>query len=263
MNKDMLLWIILPAFVYYIQSVNAYSFQSDQAYHTENKTWKAASAICGENGLLEFDKNVLQNIAVLQNKEFWIRMAIYRIATPWIESMGCYSVPDGQEITTRPSIVLCQKKCASYQFFGYSESTGYCFCQESKSSSRSISNCIDNIDSKYYFVYKVFTGQVSDNGDGNCTTLKCTTGSNGLKSANCNDATDNGRISICHNGLAVGWSIPYSASKHFCLERFQLLLPPDYCQTNRLEGIRSWTNVFRAETEAKLIEDKSINNMKL
>ncbi|CAG2200830.1 unnamed protein product [Mytilus edulis] len=165
MDKDMLLRIILPVFVYNIQSVNAYSFQSDQAYHTENKTWKAASAICGENGL-EFDENVLKNIAVLQDKKFWIGMAIYRIATPWIESMEnnkiYFTNPYGMKY------VLSENKRNKYR--------------------QTHQNQMANA---------VFTGQVSDNGDGNCTTLKCTTGSNGLKSANCNDATDNGRISIC------------------------------------------------------------------
>ncbi|XP_052059256.1 uncharacterized protein LOC127699905 [Mytilus californianus] len=249
----MLLWTILLVFVIDIQSVNAYSLQSDQAYHTDRKTWKAASEICSKIGL-EFDEKVLTNIAVLQEKEFWIGMAIYHIATPWIESMGCYSVPDGQEIKKSPSIVLCQKQCVSYQFFGYSESTENCFCHQIKSSSHNISNCIDNIDSKYSFVYKVYTGHVSDNGDGKCTTLLCSIGGNGLKSANCNDITDTARASRCNDGIIVGWGKPYSTGKQVCLERFQLLLPPDtYCQLNHIfEGIPSWTNVFRAETEAKL-----------
>ncbi|XP_076083819.1 uncharacterized protein LOC143054680 isoform X2 [Mytilus galloprovincialis] len=256
MNKDMLLWIILLAFINDIQSVNAYSFQSDQAYHTDNKTWKAASDICGENGL-EFDEKVLMNISVLQDKEFWIGMAIYSIATPWIESIGCSSVSDGQEIKKSPSIVLCQKQCLLYQFFGYSESTKNCFCQQIKRSFQHISNCIDNIVSKYSFIYKVYTGHVSDNDGGDCTTLFCSVGGNGLKSVNCNDIQDSGRTSRCNDGSIVGWGKSYLRSKQLCLERSQLLLPPlTYCRrkNHTYEGIPSWTNVFRAEFEAKLTQ---------
>lgn len=66
-------------------------------------------------------------------------------------------------------------------------------------------------------------------------------------------------VIICYlfqdNGYRAGWGNPYLTSKQMCLERFQLLLSPDtYCKTKEhtLEGIRSWTNVFRSETEAKL-----------
>lgn len=67
------------------------------------------------------------------------------------------------------------------------------------------------------------------------------------------------------NGYIVGWGKPYLTSKQMCQERFQILLPPEtYCQSNihTVESIRSWTNVFRAETEAKLTQGKTINNMK-
>ncbi|XP_052086599.1 uncharacterized protein LOC127723923 [Mytilus californianus] len=249
MAEDML-WIILLACVLDIKSVIAHSFPSDRAIHTDSKTWKAASFRCGNNGL-EFDKKTLKNIAMLQDKEFWIGMAIYRISTSWIEILGTKH---------GPSIVSCQKQCESYQFFGYSESTKKCFCQHNKDNERNsynISGCIEENDSNYSFVYKVFTGHVSNNGDGECTTLFCKTGSNGLKSANCNDDTNTARISRCNDGYKVGWGKPYLTSKQLCLERFQLLLPPEtYCQTNNhtFEGIPSWTNVFRAKTEAKLIK---------
>lgn len=51
----------------------------------------------------------------------------------------------------------------------------------------------------FFFIlpYVVYTGHVSDNSDGKCTILYCNPGGNGLQSVNCNDTTDNGRISRC------------------------------------------------------------------
>ncbi|XP_071144025.1 uncharacterized protein [Mytilus edulis] len=190
-----IMWMTLFAFVRNMECVKAHNFPSDPAYHADRQTWQVASDRCGNNGL-EFDERVLRNIAILQDKEFWIGIAIYRITTPWIETIGCYEMPDGPEIKKSPSIVLCKKRCETYQFFGYSESTENCFCQHNESSSFNLSHCIDNNDSKYSFVYKVFTGHVSDNGDGKCTTLSCRPGSNGLKSADC-DASDYLRSSRC------------------------------------------------------------------
>ncbi|CAG2200831.1 unnamed protein product [Mytilus edulis] len=250
MNK-MIQWILLFAFVIDM-CVNANNFSYDQAYHTERKTWKAAFVECGSNGL-EFDENVLINIDVRSDKEFWIGMAIYRVTTPWIEVLGCYAEPSGKEVFKTPSIVLCQKQCETYPLFGYSELTESCFCQHNENSSFT-SECRDTHYSHFSFVYKVYTGHVSDNDDGECTTLFCSVGDNGLKSAHCNDTTDSGRI---NNGYIVGWGKPYLTSKQMCLERFQLLLPPEtYCQSNihTVESIRSWTNVFRAETKDKLTQ---------
>ncbi|CAC5400086.1 unnamed protein product [Mytilus coruscus] len=184
-------WIIL--IVINIKCVNA---KYAQAYHIERKTWTAASDEC-DSKELEFDENVLMKTDVLWDKEFWIGMAIYRVTSPWIEVLGCSAVPDGEEVKKSPSIVLCQNQCQSYQFFGYSESTGNCFCQHYESSWFNISGCIDNNESKYSFIYKAYTGNVSDNGNGKCTTLFCNTGANGLKSANCNDSTDFARTSRC------------------------------------------------------------------
>lgn len=67
------------------------------------------------------------------------------------------------------------------------------------------------------------------------------------------------------DGYKVGWGKPYLTSKQLCLERSQLLLPPEsYCQRNKhqTEGILSWTNVYRAETEAKLTKGNIIKNVK-
>ncbi|CAC5387694.1 unnamed protein product [Mytilus coruscus] len=82
-----MLWIILLACVIDIKSVIAYSFPSDQAYHTERKTWKVASERCGNNGL-EFDEKVLKNIPIQQDNEVWIGKNIYRLNTSWIEILG-------------------------------------------------------------------------------------------------------------------------------------------------------------------------------
>lgn len=62
-------------------------FVYDQVYRPEQKTWKAASAECGRNGL-EFDEMVLKDIDELLDEEFWIGLAIYVITTPWIEILG-------------------------------------------------------------------------------------------------------------------------------------------------------------------------------
>lgn len=66
------------------------------------------------------------------------------------------------------------------------------------------------------------------------------------------------------DGQKVGWGKPYLTSKQLCLERSQLLLPPEsYCQSNKHqnEGILSWTNVFRAQTEAKLTKGNTTKNV--
>lgn len=247
-------WIILFAYVIDTKCVNANSFSYDQEYHTEQKTWQAASDECGSNGL-EFNEKVLTKNDALVDTEFWIGMAIYRVISPWIEVLGCSVVPDGEEVTKSPSIVLCQNQCQSYQFFSYSESTGNCFCQHYKSSLFNIKGCIATNESKYSFIYKAYTEHVSDNGDGKCTTLLCRSGDNGLKSSNCTG--DYSRTSKCstYDGHESAWGESYSTSRKKCLERFQLLLSPEtYCKTNNhsSEGINLWTNVFRAETEAKL-----------
>ncbi|CAC5387693.1 unnamed protein product [Mytilus coruscus] len=248
-------WIVIFAYVIDIKCVNAKSVSYNQAYHSERQTWKSASDECGSNGL-EFDEKVLTNIEVLNDKVFWIGMAIYHVTTPWIEILGCFAVPDGQEVKKSPSIVLCQKQCEPYQFFGYSESTEICSCLHVKGCMYSIRNCIEQNNSTYFFVYKVYSGNVSDNDNGKCTTLYCLGGNNGLTTASCND-TNSGTASACNNGSVVGWGKPYSTSKQMCLDNYQLLLAPEtYCRLkgHENEGHLSWTNVYRAETEAKLTQ---------
>ncbi|CAC5394564.1 unnamed protein product [Mytilus coruscus] len=172
-----ILWIMLFTFVIDM-CVNA--------YHTEKKTWKAASDECGRDGL-EFDEKVLTSIDVLYDKEFWIGMAIYHVTTPWIEIL-------------------------------------------------------------------VFSGNVSENDNGKCTILSCVGGNNRLTATDCND--DNmQRAGRCNNGSLLGWGRPYSTSRQRCMSIYQLLLPPEtYCKLDghENEAVFSWTNVFRAETEAKL-----------
>lgn len=67
--------------------IPANSFAYDKAYHTEQKSWKAASYECGNNGL-EFDEKVLLDTHTVLDKEFWIGMAIYIVTSSWIEIMG-------------------------------------------------------------------------------------------------------------------------------------------------------------------------------
>ncbi|XP_071144024.1 uncharacterized protein [Mytilus edulis] len=254
-----MLWIILFALVIDIKYVNANIFEYDQAYHTEQKTWRAASVECGNNGL-EFDEKVLKDIDVLLDKEFWIGMAIYRVTTPWIEILGCYAMLDGEKVKKSPSIVLCQNQCKSYKFFGYSESTKLCSCQHSKGIAYNIKNCIEQNRSSYCFVYRVFNGDVAGNDNGKCTTLYCKDGRNGLTAANCDDSSDTTRASRCNDRHIPFWGISYSESKQLCLDRQQLLLSPEtYCQIqgNENEAHPSWTNVFKADTEVKLTQGEA------
>lgn len=67
--------------------IQANGFSYGQAYHAESKTWSAASDEC-DSKELEFDEKVLTETALLLDKEFWIGMAIYDVATPWIEVVG-------------------------------------------------------------------------------------------------------------------------------------------------------------------------------
>ncbi|CAG2185252.1 unnamed protein product [Mytilus edulis] len=128
-------------------------FVYDQVYRPEQKTWKAASGECWRNGL-EYDEMVLKDIDELLDKEFWIGLAIYVITTPWIEILGCFAVSEEHKVMKSPSIVICQKQCESYQFFGYSESTTRCACLHTKGSSYSLQNCIEQNNSSYFIVYK-------------------------------------------------------------------------------------------------------------
>lgn len=58
----------------------------------------------------------------------------------------------------------------------------------------------------------------------------------------------------------VGWNLSYSASKRRCLGRNQLLPQPDtYCEGHEDESTITWTNVYRAEFEAKLTKGKAMN----
>ncbi|XP_052059266.1 uncharacterized protein LOC127699925 [Mytilus californianus] len=253
MNETM--WIIIVAFVIDKKCANAKGFSYEQAYHTESKTWAAASDECDSNEL-EFDEKVLMKTDVLWDKAFWIGMAIYHVTTPWIEVLGCSAVPDAPEIKKEPSIVLCQKQCESYQFFGYSETTKMCSCLHDNGSSYSIKNCIEQKNSTHFFVYKVFSGIVSGYDNGKCTTVYCFDGTNGLTAVNCDDQNDE-TASTCNNGSIVGWGKSYSTSKQICLGSYQLLIPPEtYCRLkgHENEAHYAWTNVFRAETEAKLTQ---------
>ncbi|CAC5422686.1 unnamed protein product [Mytilus coruscus] len=115
----------------------------------EKTTWRAVSDECGSIGL-EFEENVLKNIDALLNKEFWIGMAIYRVTTPWIEVLGCFAVPDGHEAKNNV-------------------------------------NHISSLLTVYILPHLVFSGNVSGNDNGKCTTLYSSGGKNELTAANCND----------------------------------------------------------------------------
>lgn len=87
MISQFLILIELYIDIYIYTFLSAYSFPIDQAFHTDSKTWKVASEICGNDGL-EYNETVLKNIPLQRDKEFWIAKAMYRLTSSWIEILG-------------------------------------------------------------------------------------------------------------------------------------------------------------------------------